>query len=227
MSVLPTPPAARLRPARWRDLRLVVGVLLVLTSVAVGARVVSSADDGVPVWAAARPLGPGQSVTVADLQQVTVRLAEPSRYLSARARPPVGYQVVRAVGQGELLPAAALAAPERAAARRVVVDVPSSEADGLRPGQPVDVYVVEGAGPAAGQAPAQGAAEVTPRVVVEAVTVAGLGGGGGFGATGASRGVALYVDARQVPAVLAATVRGAVHLVARVGADPTAGGRAR
>src|SRR3954452_22866223 len=47
----PTP--RRVRPPRWLDLRLVLGVLLVLGSVLLGARVVTAADATVPVWAAA------------------------------------------------------------------------------------------------------------------------------------------------------------------------------
>src|SRR4051794_32919907 len=45
----PTP--RRVRPPRWLDLRLVLGVLLVLASVLLGARVVGAADATVPVWA--------------------------------------------------------------------------------------------------------------------------------------------------------------------------------
>ncbi len=50
------PVARRVRPPRWLDLRLVLGVLLVLGSVLLGARVVGAADATVPVWAAAGDL---------------------------------------------------------------------------------------------------------------------------------------------------------------------------
>ena len=53
----PTP--RRVRPPRWLDLRLVLGVLLVLGSVLLGARVVGAADATVPVWAAAGDLAAG------------------------------------------------------------------------------------------------------------------------------------------------------------------------
>src|SRR3712207_7134950 len=47
------PSPRRVRPPRWLDLRLVLGVLLVLGSVLLGARVVGAADATVPVWAVA------------------------------------------------------------------------------------------------------------------------------------------------------------------------------
>lgn len=239
MSHLPAPTAARLRPARWRDARLIVGVVLVLLSVVVGVRVVSAAGEGTLVWAAARPLGPGQSLVTQDLQAVTVRLADPSRYLTATGRPPVGYQVVRAVGPGELVPAAALAAPGSVEIRRVVLGVPADTVEGLRVGAQVDVYVVPapdtnpippaaapaGVGDPAG-AGAPTALEATgslddagllPRLVLEAATVAGVGPQAGFAAGGSTASVALYVDNDQVPAVLAATAAGTAHVVQRVG----------
>ncbi len=54
MTDLPTPVASRLRAPSWRDSRLLVGVLLVVLSVVLGAVVVARADDRVPVYAAAR-----------------------------------------------------------------------------------------------------------------------------------------------------------------------------
>ena len=50
VEVLPGPAPRRVRPPRWLDLRLVLGVLLVLASVLLGARIVSAADVTVPVW---------------------------------------------------------------------------------------------------------------------------------------------------------------------------------
>ena len=41
MAELPRPTAARLRQPSWRDTRLVVGVVLVLLSMAIGAKVLS------------------------------------------------------------------------------------------------------------------------------------------------------------------------------------------
>jgi len=62
MAELPKPTAARLRKPSWRDSRLVVGLVLVLLSMAIGAKVIASADDTVPMYAAAAALVPGQPV---------------------------------------------------------------------------------------------------------------------------------------------------------------------
>jgi hypothetical protein len=96
----------------WLDGRLVLGVLLVLVSVVVGARVLSTADRSSLVWAAATDLTAGSQLSSDDLQPVRVRLFETgSRYLAADGEPPVGYVVDQAVGAGELLPQDALSRP--------------------------------------------------------------------------------------------------------------------
>src|SRR5690242_1627018 len=71
---VPGPVPRRVRPPRWLDLRLVLGVLLVLGSVLVGARVLSSADATVPVWAASGDLAAGTALTADDVVAVDVRL---------------------------------------------------------------------------------------------------------------------------------------------------------
>lgn len=113
MSDVPASPnAKRLAPPSWLDGRLVLGVLLVLVSVVVGARVLASADRSELVWAAASDLTAGSQLGEGDLVAVRVRLFEtgPS-YLRAEGEPPVGYLVRRGVGAGELLPERSLARP--------------------------------------------------------------------------------------------------------------------
>ena len=77
----------RVRPPRWLDLRLVLGVLLVLASVLLGARVVSAADATVPVWAVTGDLAAGTQLSADDLVAVDVRL-------DAAADAPTGETVV-------------------------------------------------------------------------------------------------------------------------------------
>jgi hypothetical protein len=141
----PTP--RRVRPPRWLDLRLVLGVLLVLGSVLLGARVVTAADATVPVWAAAGDLAAGTELTADDLVPVAVRLDATARaYLSTGTRPE-GRTLGRAVRAGELVPRSAL---ERSA-DRVQLALPVQAGfvpPSLQRGQRVDVYAV--ADPAAG-----------------------------------------------------------------------------
>jgi hypothetical protein len=141
MATLPQPHAARLRPPSWRDARLLVGVVLVLTSVAVGARVVAAADDSVGVWAAAGPLPPGHVLTEGDLRQVSVRIgAGGATYLTTRDPLPAGAVLLRGLGGGELVPSAAVGRQRDWSLRPVPVSLPGPAPDGLRPGSRVDVW---------------------------------------------------------------------------------------
>jgi hypothetical protein len=108
----PSPRARRLSPPSWLDARLVLGLLLVLVSVVVGARVLSSADRSQLVWAAAGDLAVGSQLSEGDLTAVRVRLFDSGpAYLRAEGAAPAGYVLRRAVGAGELLPQDALARP--------------------------------------------------------------------------------------------------------------------
>src|SRR5215212_1297002 len=95
------PAARRVRAPRWLDLRLVLGVLLVLASVLLGARVVGAADATVPVWSVTGDLAAGTVLTPDDLTAVDVRLDGTARgYLSASVDP-AGRTLARSVGTGE------------------------------------------------------------------------------------------------------------------------------
>lgn len=119
-----------------------MGVLLVLASVALGARVVAGADHRAPVYAAANPLVPGERLTPDRLTRVDVALgAAESTYLSATAPLPEGAVIAREVRAGELLPAAALVRAEEAGRSPVMVPVSPDSARVLVTGSVVDVWV--------------------------------------------------------------------------------------
>ena len=167
--VLHGPTPRRVRPPRWLDLRLVLGVLLVLGSVLLGARIVSAAEATVPVWAAAADLAPGTELTVEDLVAVDVRLDATALYLSTGTRPE-GRVLARAVRAGELLPRSALEEP----AEQVQLALPVQAGyvpPGLQRGQVVDVYAV--ADPVAG---ATAVADGSVTLVVGRATVQAISG---------------------------------------------------
>lgn len=146
---VPSPNASRLARPGWLDVRLVVGVLLVLVSVVVGARVLSAADQTTKVWVLARDLAVGSTLQEQDLARLAVRLDDTDqRYVSAPTgvTPPVGYVLLRGLGTGELLPRAALRLPEAGEGLRdVTVPVEAGHLPpDLRAGQLVDVYVTTG-----------------------------------------------------------------------------------
>lgn len=174
----PPPPVARppgaaprrVRAPGWLDLRLLLGVLLVLGSVLLGARVVGAADATVPVWAATGDLAAGTELDADDLVAVDVRLDDTAdAYLSTATRPE-GRTLARAVRSGELIPGSVLEEP----ADLVQVALPVQAGfvpPGLRRGGLVDVYAV--ADPAVGATAATGGS-VTP--VVERAPVQALSG---------------------------------------------------
>jgi hypothetical protein len=137
----------RVRPPSWLDLRLVLGVLLVLGSVLLGARVVTAADATVPVWSAAGDLAAGTVLSADDLVAVQVRLDDAAGQYLATSTHPDGRVLARAVRAGELLPRSALEEATGLVQLALPVQagyVPPS----LARGQLVDVYAV--ADPAVG-----------------------------------------------------------------------------
>ncbi len=198
-----SPAAARLARPRWRDVRLLGGVLLVLVSVVLGARALAAADDTVAVWSAAGDLGAGSVLQAGDLRTVQVRLGDAARaYVSADAAPPVGWILLRPVRAGELLPVTAVAStPVGPALRQVTVEVERFHAPtDLARGHRVDVYVT----PDDGQT----------YLVVEAALVQDLvEDGGRLGPSGSAMGVALGVEPLDVQSLVQAAQDGPIDLV--------------
>ncbi|SET59659.1 Chaperone for flagella basal body P-ring formation [Geodermatophilus poikilotrophus] len=224
----PVPGSAprRVRPPRWLDLRLVLGVLLVLGSVLLGARVVAAADATVPVWSAAGDLAAGAVLTSGDLVAVDVRLDDVAGAYLATSTHPEGRTLARAVRNGELLPRTALEEP----AELVQLALPVQAGyvpPGLDRGQVVDVYAV--ADPAAG-ATATGDGSVA--LVVAAAPVQAVSGRteGVLSTATTTVQVVVSVPVDQAPVVLEAiggrplvvVVHGSVDVAAGVAARPSA-----
>lgn len=151
------PRAARLGSPGWLDARLVAGVLLVLVSVVLGARLTASGDRSERVWSATHDLAAGSVLSVADLAPTRVRLFDRGdRYLLAAGAAPVGYVLGRGVGPGELVPRDSLVRPGQGGVARRDVSVPVAAGhlpDDLQAGQQVDVYVTVGRGTAGAPGP--------------------------------------------------------------------------
>jgi hypothetical protein len=221
---LPSPQATRLGTPRWLDLRLVIGVLLVLGSVVVGARVVAAADDTVPVLVAAQDLTVDRPLSASLVQTRQVLLEDGiDRYLSGDV--PEGYVVVRRVEAGELIPRSAVAPAGDVAEelRYVTVPLPAAELPaGLRSGRVVDVWV----------APDREEAGAVAALLLPAVTVTDVGGdSGGLGVSGTERPVTLAVtrggetdSVEDAVARLVAAARDALVYLAAVPGSPEGAG---
>ncbi len=212
-----SPAARRLATPSWLDARLVLGVLLVLVSVVIGARVLSSADASEGVWVVTRDLSAGSALSEGDLARRQVRLYDSGpRYLLAAGAKPVGYVLQRPVGAHELLPRDSLVRPDATVSGRREVAVPVATGhlpDDLRAGQQVDVYVTPGS--------ATIPAATGTRLVLAHVTVTARSRTAGLGAASGA-GVVLAVGVSDAATLVTALQQGPVDLVRVPRADEAA-----
>ena len=215
MSEPVSPRAARLATPRWLDVRLILGILLVLFAVVAGARVFASADHYSRVYVAKHDLVPGERVTAGDLTVGRVRLDGQGPLYVAAGAAPVGYVVTRYVGAHEFLPVAALAAATKDTDTRfVTVPVAAGHLPpSLSRGSLVDVYLTPKA--------AAGAAVAEPTLVLANAAVQSREGGSRSFGGEATLSVVLAVPADRVADIVHAVESGTIDLVA-VPADSAA-----
>ena len=135
-----SPSPRRIAKPSWLDLRLVLGVTLVLAAVLIGAAVFARANHRYPMVVATRDLAVGSILGSDDLTVAQVQLPDRGAgvYLR-RTTAALGKQLQRPVATGELVPAAAI----RRAPARTTVTVPfaTGTAPLLRPGERIKVWV--------------------------------------------------------------------------------------
>ncbi|MFW5470932.1 hypothetical protein ACOCJ4_12900 [Knoellia sp. CPCC 206435] len=222
MSELSTPTAQRLRRPSWRDSRLLFGVLLVLASTAIGAWVMSRADDRVPMYAAKSGLVAGQPLSAQDVVRVDVQLGSSADdYVSARSDLPPDSFALREVRAGELIPRTALGPRAQATNQPVALQVDATSASTLRAGSVVDVYVNRPVKPDTGGVGAVGSRALAgAELALEGVTVVGLSEDDTvMGGLGDTRAVQVMVPQGKVQALVGDVDLGArITLVAVPGA---------
>lgn len=119
-----------------------VGILLVLVSVAAVTALLGSADKTVPMLAARDDIGVGEPVRMEDLSVVEVRLGNAERaYLRAQDELPQGAIATALLRRGELIPASALGSPDLLGRKPVGLTIDSPLPEGARAGSRVDVWV--------------------------------------------------------------------------------------
>lgn len=139
--VPPSPVPRRARRPRWLDTRLVLGVVLVVGSVVLGAVVVSRASETSSMWSLRRDLPAGAVLAASDLAAVDVRLGDDVRGYVPAGDAVVGRRLVDDVGAGQLLPTSALEGDGGQA--QVTVSIPFDRADApsLTRGDRITVWV--------------------------------------------------------------------------------------
>lgn len=225
----PSPAAARLRRPGWRDPRLLLGLMLVAGSVALGSSLVAGAARTVPVYAAGAALVPGDPVRPGELTVQEVRLgAGTDAYLRADRPLPSDLVAVRTVGAGELVPAAAVVAGAALDVRPVAITPDGPLPGGLEAGATVDLWFTPPADSGGASVPAEavagrtgtGAEPAVPSVLAGGLTVAEVTQPrGGFTVGGAGITVHVLVPVDELPGVLAALASpGSVQVVLVPGA---------
>ena len=123
------------------DPRLLIGLVLVVGSVAAVVAIVSTADETVQVYSASTSLTPGDRIALADLDTSNVRLAGVgSLYLLPGDIPDGGFVVTRAVDEGELIPASAVGSVSGLRLTSLVLNVNGALAASIESGSTVDVW---------------------------------------------------------------------------------------
>lgn len=206
----------RLRRPSWKDPRLLLGVVILLVSVAGVVTLVSSQDRTVPVYAAARSLGAGEELTTDDLRIVNVRIDEVSDHYLPATEEITGsiqtgsMQFVTAVQEGELVPARAVAEADPFDRRPVALEVPHSLPRAVQPGRLVDIWLVP---PAVATAEGVPETEAASRIVEAAEVAAVVEDSSAFG-TQSIVTVELLVNPEFLPeAIGAQTAPGEISLV--------------
>jgi hypothetical protein len=219
MPDLPRTTAARLQRPSWRDVRLVVGVVLVLLAVTLGAVVVAAAHDTIPVYAVTGGLVPGQAVTQQDVRRVDVQLgSEEAAYVAADHSIDADTFALREVRAGELLPASALGSRADVRVKPVTVPVDGSSVRTLVTGSIVDVWVNER------DARSATARYGRPERRLEAATVARVPEvSTGLGNVNGTTGVQVMVPDDEVQELLAAIDQGARLTLVPVPGSPRQG----
>ncbi len=134
--------AARLRKPSWKDPRLLVGILLVLASVAGVIALVGAADRTVQVYIAREGIAVGQKLSRDDLSTVKVRLDDvESSYVTVESGLPEGKVAVQRIARNQLLPKESLGDADALDRKPVAVTVEDSLPPQAVPGSRVDVWV--------------------------------------------------------------------------------------
>ncbi|MBT0774123.1 SAF domain-containing protein [Kineosporia sp. J2-2] len=133
--------AARLRRPGWRDPRLIVGLVLLFGSIAAGARLMAEAGQTRAVYAARTALPPGTALTAEVLKVVRVRVeGADAGYLDAASPLPAGAVLLRTVGEGELIPVAAIGSAASLSVRPVTIPLDGPPPGGLVAGGRADIW---------------------------------------------------------------------------------------
>ncbi|WP_101846466.1 SAF domain-containing protein [Zhihengliuella sp. ISTPL4] len=191
------------------DIRFVVGIVLVLASIAGVWFVLTSGDQATPVLRAGRTIVRGETLRPSDFATVDVALGAVSDEYLRPGQLAAGQVAARTITEGELIPRAATTAAENTRTTTVVVKSSIGLPDDVTTGAEVEIW----------QAPLRddGRSYDEPRILVGDVVVRSVLEPEGLLAEGTAE-LEIVIDRSDVAAVLAAVTGGAALSVVPVGA---------
>lgn len=140
----PSAAAARLKRPSWKDPRLLMGVLLVLVSVAGVVFLVNSADRTTEVYAAREGIAVGEALTPENVVRARVRLGDTEQhYIPVASGLPEDLVAVQRVGKDQLVPRASLGRVDELDRKPVALTITETLPSQAVAGSRVDVWVAQ------------------------------------------------------------------------------------
>lgn len=131
----------RLRRPRWRDPRLLVGILLILVSVLLGGLLAARLSATTTVLVAREDIVVGDVLVPEDFTTAEVRLGDQTPlYASGLSEVPEGATALVSVRSGELVPRSSIGQGGGADLRPIVIDVDRAVAASVQPGSAVELW---------------------------------------------------------------------------------------
>jgi len=184
----------------WVDPRFVIGLVLVVASIAGVGAIVTGNDRTTAVYTARRTLTVGEPVTAADLVEVQVQLGD-TRELYLLPTLPLNRALTasQTILAGELVAQSAVGESSGEELTSVVVDIPGQLAGSVAGGSVVDVWSARATGPGEYSA---------PTILVPQASVVRIVEPTGLIASDSGQSVEIRVPKAAVGAVLEAIMNG-------------------
>ena len=187
------------------DLRLVIGLALVIAAAVAGFLLVTAADYSTAVYVANKALSPGHVIQKSDLVLTDVKLGKSGRSYLTASELTEGAVVTKSVGAGELVPISAVGTAKQVATTNVVVQLDLPLSSDATEGSIVDVWASMAAG--------QGVFG-PPAVIISGAQIAHITEATGLAASTGGVRVEIVVPQSKVAALLESQANGdAISLV--------------
>lgn len=184
-----SPKASRLALPRWLDPKLLLGLLLVIVAMLLGARVFASADDTVAVYQVKAAMFTGDPLTADSVSVTRVHFAEglvADNYVNAAQPLPTGQVVNHDLRAGEMLTQGSVAPKAQTPTVELSVPISTGDISLVTKNSRIDVIVVPNS--------TTGTARVAPTKVLSNVLVTSVpGGSGGAFSSGSTAGSSITV----------------------------------